>query len=163
LSGNKIALVVVPAAAAVAIGLVGLRLHFQPPTVPVFAITNGKDEVTLSPGDVYELEIRPESHVIGAIGARGFLLRENQVRPWDPPFSVQTDGSIRIAGPVNALFRDVPEGPWEVAVAVGRPEVLPTAPLDVLRGRDQNETEVGWRLVRERVRLVSSRTGAPGL
>jgi hypothetical protein len=152
-SQNKIALLIVPAAAVVAIGLVAARLHFQPPTVPGFAIAGGHDEVVLAPGGLFSLDIHPDAPTKGAIGARGFLLRDNLVRPWDPPFSVQTDGSIRIAGTVDTLFRDVPAGAWEVAVAVGRPEVLPTAPLDVLRGREQDGGEVSWRLVRERVRL----------
>jgi hypothetical protein len=153
LSQNKIALVLVPAAAIVALGLVALRLHFQPPTVPVFTIADRKDEVVVTPWRLFELEIHPGAPITGAIGARGFLLRDDDVRPWDPPFSVERDGSIRIAGPVDTLFRNVPEGPWEVAVAVGRPEVLPTAPRDVIRGRDQDAAAVSWRLVRERIRL----------
>ncbi len=153
MSQNRFALAIVPAAAAVAFALVTLRLHFQPPTVPAFAVADAKDEVDLSKGGRFELDVHPESPVTGAIGARGFLLRDDLVRPWDPPFSVQTDGSIRIAGPVDKLFEGVPEGPWEVAVAVGRPETLPTAPRDVLRGREQDAGSLSWRLVRQRVRV----------
>lgn len=154
MSRNKIALVLVPGAAAVAVALVSLRLHFQPPTVPAFSVADARaDEVTLEPGGQFELELRPQVPVTGAIGARGFLLRGETVRPWDPPFSVAADGTVRISGPVSVLFAGVPGGAWEVAIAVGRPETLPTAPNDVLRARGQQPESVGWRLVRERVVL----------
>ena len=46
----------------------------------------------------------------GAIAARGFLLRGDTVRPWDPPFSVDGDGTVHIAGAVDVLFAGVPAG-----------------------------------------------------
>ena len=154
MSRNKIALALVPGAAAVAVALVSLRLHFQPPTVPAFAVAGAQeDEVTLAAGGQFDLELRPAAPVTGAIAARGFLLRGDTVRPWDPPFSVARDGTVRISGPVDVLFAGVPAGSWEVAVAVGRPETLPTAPGDVLRARAQQPDTVGWRLVRQRVIL----------
>jgi hypothetical protein len=154
LSRNKIALALVPGAAVVAVVLVSLRLHFQPPTVPHFVVTGaGPDAVTLDAGANFELELRPLEPVTGAIAARGFLLRGDMVRPWDPPFSVTGDGTVRIVGPVDALFAGVPPGPWEVAVAVGRPETLPTAPGDILKARGDQPDTAGWRLLRERVVL----------
>jgi hypothetical protein len=162
LSQSRVALVLVPAAAAAAGALIWLRLHFQPPTVPVYAFASdsGSAEpilpatfLPLLPGARFEVELRPATPVKGAVGARAFLLRGDEVRPWDPPFSVDADGSVRIAGPVDTLFARVPAGEWEIAVAVGRPEELPTAPRDVLRGRDAGAGPAGWRLVRERVRL----------
>jgi hypothetical protein len=166
LSQNKFALAIVPAAAAVAVALVTLRLHFQPPTVPVFTLADAGEapaETTLRKGERFDFYAHPEAPITGAIGARGFLLHEEDVRPWDPPFAVERDGSIRIAGPVDTLFADVPDGPWEVAVAIGRPETLPTAPRDVLRGREQDAgSSLSWRLVRKRVRLErSSSHGMP--
>jgi hypothetical protein len=157
LSRNRFALAIVPAAALVAVALVALRLHFQPPTVPAFALADAGEEMVLHRGGRFELYARPEAPVTGAIGARGFLLRDDQVRPWDPPFSVERDGAIRIAGPVDKLFADVPDGPWEVAVAVGRPENLPTAPRDVLRARELYARSLSWRLVRRPVKLELDR------
>jgi hypothetical protein len=153
LSRNKIALALVPGAAVVAAALVSLRLHFQPPTVPAFAVADAQGEVTLAAGGQFQLELRPTAPVIGAIAARGFLLRGDTVRPWDPPFSVARDGTVQISGAVDVLFAGVPPGPWEVAIAVGRPETLPTSPGDVLRAREQQPDTVSWRLVRERVVL----------
>jgi hypothetical protein len=154
---NKIALVILPAAVAVAVGLVGLRMYFQPPTVPDFAIARrppgSPDQVSLSPGGQFEVEVRPGAPVTGAIAARGFLLRGDEVRAWDPPFTVAADGTVRIAGAVDTLFAGVPAGDWEVAVAVGRPETLPTAPNDILRARGEDPRALSWRLVRERVFL----------
>ncbi len=149
------ALLLVGTAIAGAGGLIALRLHFQPPTVPAYAIVNppGEAEVNLLPRARFEIELRPATPVEGAIAARGFLLRGEEVRPWDPPFSVTQDGTVRIAGLVNTLFAGVPAGAWEVALAIGRPEVLPTAPRDVLRARTHDATQAGWHLVRERIRL----------
>jgi hypothetical protein len=153
-SGKRAALLLVPTAIAVAAGLVALRLHFQPPTVPTYVVKEASDtEVALQAGDRFEIAAQPTAPVQGAIAARGFLIRGDEVRAWDPPFSVATDGSVRISGPVDALFRGVPPGAWEVAVAVGRPELLPTAPRDVLSRRADDGGPAGWRLVRERVRL----------
>jgi hypothetical protein len=153
-SGNKIALALVPGGAAVAVALVSLRLHFQPPTVPPFAVTGAQqDEVALAAGGHFDLEVRPLAPVIGAIAARGFLLRGDQVRPWNPTFLVERDGTVHLSGAVDVLFAGVPPGSWEVAVAVGRPETLPTAPNDVLRARTAQPDAVSWRLVRERVVL----------
>ena len=154
MSRNKIALALLPAAAAVAVALVSLRLHFQPPSVPAYAVTGEPpDAVALEAGGQFDLELRPLGPVTGAIAARGFLLRGDTVRPWDPAFSVARDGTVRITGAVDALFAGVPPGPWEVAVAVGRPETLPTAPSDVLRARGEQPENASWRLVRERVVL----------
>ncbi len=147
-----VAVGLVGVAVAGACALVALRLHFQPPTIPMYAITSGSDEVVLGPNSRFEIELRPSAPVDGAVAARGFLLRGDEVRAWDPPFSVTTGGAIRIAGPVETLFAGVPSGRWEVAVAIGRPELLPTAPRDILRARAKNPDQ-GWHLLREWIRL----------
>jgi hypothetical protein len=151
--GRIVALSILPGAVLVAAVLLGLRLHFQPPTVPEYALVANGDTETLRPGGRFEIEVRPLGPVTGAVGARAFLLRGDAVRPWDPPFVVDRDGSVRIAGPVASLFAGVPAGEWEVAVAVGRPEMLPTAPKDVLRAREPHAGDAAWRLVRRRVLL----------
>lgn len=166
---SRAALLVVPAAVAVTGALLAMRLHFQPPTVPVFALVRqdahagqaaqGAQETEVVHGGHFELEARPASPVTGAIGARAFLLRGSaagrEVRPWDPPFLVARDGSVRISGNVDSLFAAVPAGSWELAVAIGRPETLPTAPNDILRAEgSEGSGTAAWRLVRERVRLV---------
>jgi hypothetical protein len=154
LSQNRAVLLLVPAAAAIAAGLVVVRMHFEPPTVPAFAIAGGDGESAAVAGGRFQIEARPVTPVQGAIGARAFLVRGDEVRPWDPPFTVDPDGSVRIDGPVDALFAGVPAGTWDVALAVGRPEVLPTAPRDVLRAREGGGAErAAWRLVHKRVRL----------
>jgi hypothetical protein len=150
---RKVVLLLVPGAAAVAAGLVAFRLHFEPPTVPNYSLATDVGEVALGPGAAFEMLLRPASPVKGAIGTRAFLLRGAEVRPWDAPSSVALDGSVRIAGPVDTLFAGVPGGRWEIAVAVGRPEVLPTAPRDIARSKDADARPSAWRLVRERIRL----------
>jgi hypothetical protein len=143
-----VALALVPAAALGAGALIALRLHYQPPRVPEYIVANGNDEeLHLMPHGQFEVVLRPAAAVDGAIGARAFLLRGDTVRPWDPPFQVTRDGTVTIAGAVDILFHGVPPGPWDVAVAVGRPEVLPTAPRDVVRARGRDAgADASWRL-----------------
>jgi hypothetical protein len=110
--------------------------------VPAYVVAGAErqrdsGEVELRRGSTFAMELRPSARVEGAVGARGFLLRGDVVRPWDAPFVVDRDGTVRVAGAVDALFAGVPSGPLEIAVAVGRPENLPTAPRDVLRERER--------------------------
>ena len=166
------AILLLPAAVVVAGSLLALRLHFQPPTVPLYALADpggaasDGGAVRVARGGSFSVEVRPSAPVVGAVGARAFLVRGAEVRPWDPPFAVKPDGSLRIEGAVDTLFAGVPDGSWEIALAVGRPETLPTAPNDIRRelaGAEQTEqteqTEedggraAAWRLVRERIRL----------
>jgi hypothetical protein len=144
----------VATAVAGAVVLLLLRLRMEPPTVPVYALAaTDAGGQALRTGEKFRLDLAPAGEVTGAVGARGFLLRGDEVRPWDPPFEVARDGSIHLDGPVEALFAGVPAGEWDVAVAVGRPETLPTAPRDILRARDGGPAEAAWRLVREHVVL----------
>ncbi len=136
-----------------AVVLLVLRLRMEPPTVPEFLLRGDGGVVVLHAEDLFRVDVDPQGQVVGAIGARGFLLRGDEVRPWDPPFEVARDGSVHLAGRVERLFDGVPPGPWEVAVAVGRPENLPTAPRDVLTAREGRPAQSSWRLVRERIIL----------
>jgi hypothetical protein len=160
---NLSAVVLVSSAVVVAGALVVMRNHFQPPKVPRYEAAGDlqpgvrdaepSQEKVLRAGGQFEMDLRPESAVAGAVGARAFLLRRDEVRAWDPPYSVAVDGVVRISGTVEALFVGIPRGRWEVAVAVGRPEVLPTSPHDILRRRDVDPTFAGWHLVRVPIRL----------
>ena len=154
---SRLAALVAPAAVVFAGALLVLRLHFQPPTVPPYTLATFSDVTVLQRGGHFEFDARPTQEVTGAVGARAFLVRGTDVRPWDPPFEVSRDGSAHIRGPVDTLFAGVPPGDWEIDVAIGRPETLPTAPKDVLRARD-TDVDAGaaaWRLVRERIVLGS--------
>jgi hypothetical protein len=148
------------AAGLVAAALLALRVHLEPPTVPPYALVPAGASAdaggaALGPSDRFQLDIAPQVPVVGAVGARGFLMRGDEVRAWDPPFRVERDGTVRLDGEVQTLFAGVPPGPWDVAVAVGRPETLPTAPRDILHARDAavTDADAAWRLVRERVFL----------
>jgi hypothetical protein len=154
-TNRVVALLLVSLAIAVAGGLIALRLHFQPPFVPQYvAVHTTAEAQPVARRGTFRVELRPAVPVDGAVGARGFLLRGDEVRPWDPPFDVTRTGIVTIEGPAETLFAGVPSGPWEVAAAVGRPEVLPTAPHDVLRERSRDGgTEAGWRLVIVPIRL----------
>jgi hypothetical protein len=152
-----VALALITTAVASAGALIALRLHFQPPRVPAYVASAANGVLTLDPHSEFRLVLRPVTHVDGAVGARAFLVRGESVRPWDPPFDVTREGVVTIAGPVDVLFHDVPPGAWDVAVAVGRPEVLPTAPRDVLRERDRDRgADAAFRVAVVHVRLTAS-------
>jgi len=150
-------LLLLPAAGLVSATLLVLRVRLEPPTVPPYVLvpTANAGSVVLGQSDRFHLDLQPQASLVGAVGARGFLLRGEDVRAWDPPFTVERDGTVRLDGAVATLFAGVPQGAWDVAIAVGRPETLPTAPRDILRARDAGAAgaDAAWRLVRERIVL----------
>lgn len=153
---RALVLALLPTAVATALVLAVLRVHFQPPTLPRYVETSESEAVeggTLAAHGRFEMAARPATPMSGAVGARGFLLKGDEVRPWDPPLSVSIDGVVRVAGSVDQLFAGVPAGTWEVAIAVGRPEFLPTAPRDVLRARDHRGETESWQLLVKRITL----------
>jgi len=157
-STKLLVILLVPSAIAVAGVLLLLRLYFQPPTVPGYALADAgpqEPEIVVLPGARFEVELRPLAPVVGAVAARAFLLRGNEVRPWAARFDVERDGSVRIAGAGDALFAKVPAWSWELAIAVGRPETLPVAPAEILRARDAvgDGGPAPWQLVRARIKL----------
>jgi hypothetical protein len=149
-----VALIVTAVGAAAA--LVALRLHFQPPVVPLYALAadDAGPEERVVPNAPFAVTLTPTAPLEGAVALRGFLLRDDEVRPWDPPFVVNRDGTFHVVGRTEVLFAGVPDGAWDMAFAVGRPEVLPTAPRDVLRAREHDPAERGWHLVRRRISVT---------
>jgi hypothetical protein len=154
LSG-RIAVLVVPAGVLVAVAAVALRLHFQPPTVPPYTLAGDAGaEVTLLPGTVFEMVARPSAPSAGVVAAKGFLFRGQEQRLWEPPFTVDVDGTVHVAGAAATLFKGVPAGAWDIALVVGRPETLPTMPGDVEAPREAGGP-AAWHVLRERVNLTA--------
>ncbi|HEX8796414.1 MAG TPA: hypothetical protein VF765_35930 [Polyangiaceae bacterium] len=152
-SGRAAALLLVPAAVALAVVMLVLRVRLEPPTVPAYVLEDGGPAVLTRDGR-FEMVVDPTGQVTGAVGVRAFLVQDDTVRPWDPPVEVVRGGTVRVEGPVDRLFAGVPAGEWDVALAVGRPETLPTAAVDVLRARGTDAGAAAWRLVRMHVRLA---------
>jgi hypothetical protein len=155
LSGKIVALLLVPVGAVVAAGAVALRMHFQPPTVPDYSLVGVApgSEVTLAPGGSFTMVMQPSGQVTGIVGAHGLLLGQGQARPWDPSFSVAANGTVSVAGTREQLFPGVPPGEWDVAVAVGRPETLPTRPGDFSADHGHDD-RAGFRIVHQRLHLT---------
>jgi hypothetical protein len=141
-------------AALTAVVLLLVRLRLEPPTVPAYML-DGTDggELVLQSGHRFRMDFEPRGQVTGAVGAHAFLVRGDEVRTWEPTFDVDRDGSVHVNGLVDKLFDGVPAGRWEVVVAVGRPETLPTAPRDVLLKWDAGDADAPWHLVRETIVL----------
>jgi hypothetical protein len=156
-TGRLAAVILLPLAGIVAIVAVFLRLHFQPPTVPPYALTSGsgdRAEAVLRPGADFEMVARPSSPPAGIVGAKGFLLRSGENRPWDAPYTTDVDGTVHIGGAVDKIFKGIPAGAWDVAVAVGRPEMLPSMPSDLERPRDE-QAPAAFHVLHQRVMLAA--------
>jgi hypothetical protein len=154
-SGRTVALVLVPGAVLLAIVMLVLRTRVQPLTIPTYSIAAGST-TELRPGGQFSLQLDPRGPLTGAVMARGFLTQGTDMRPWEPVFLVDKDGTIHVAGPVDTLFAGVPAGEWELDLVVGRPELLPRSPNDALKGRDADVSGGAWYLLHERLRVGGS-------
>ncbi|WP_437935121.1 hypothetical protein [Sorangium sp. So ce341] len=112
----------------------------------------------LGPGSRVELILRPELPVHGPIAVRGALVQGVHARPWSPPVELSPDGAVRIAGTREAVFPGVPDGAWEIVLAVGRAEALPADPAAAAA---REETAPGAQLLRAQV-VLSPPGQAPG-
>ncbi|WP_437941042.1 hypothetical protein [Sorangium sp. So ce341] len=109
----------------------------------------------LGPGSRLEIALRPATRVEGPVAVRAFLLAGDKALPWDVRPEVSAQGAARIAGDTEALFRGVPEGEWEIAIAIGRPEALPDRPAELADGPPgEGEKPNAFRVLRLKVRLL---------
>lgn len=109
------------------------------------------------PGAEVELIARPATRTTGAVAARGFITREGRVEAWSPPIEVSPEGSVRIAGSFEEVFRGVPPGEVDLVLAVGRSGSIPGDPsvlYPALLG-ESTPREASWRVVRIRVRILA--------
>jgi len=151
-SGKLVAVVLVPAATLVAATMLLLRMKVQPPTIPPYVVAPGAP-TEIEPGTQLSLTLDPQGLLTGAVGAHGFLVRGDDVRPWEPEIVVDREGVIHVTGAVDQLFAGVPAGEWDLALVVGRPETLPRSSTDALRPRDVDGGTAAWWLVRQHVHL----------
>ncbi|MCC6554073.1 MAG: hypothetical protein IT372_13790 [Polyangiaceae bacterium] len=107
------------------------------------------------PGARVEVTLRPRAPVRGPVEARAFLVREGRAQPWRPPIEVAEGGAVRVAGTKEALFAGIPDGRWEIAIAVGRPGALPDEAAVATRAAGE-----GFRLLRREI-LLGAAGGAP--
>ncbi|WP_437947087.1 hypothetical protein WME98_40695 [Sorangium sp. So ce296] len=116
----------------------------------------------LGPGSRVEIALRPATRVEGPVAVRAFLIAGDKALPWDVRPEVSAQGAARIAGDTEALFRGVPEGEWEIAIAIGRPEALPDRPAELADGPPgEGETPNAFRVLRLKVRLLPGAAPPP--
>ncbi|XXX80813.1 hypothetical protein WMF30_18830 [Sorangium sp. So ce134] len=118
----------------------------------------------LGQGSRLEIALRPATRVEGPVAVRAFLIAGDKALPWDVRAEVSAQGAARIAGDTAALFRGVPEGEWEIAIAIGRPEALPDTPEGLAGGpRTEGEMSNAFRVLRVKVRLLPGAAPPPPL
>jgi hypothetical protein len=86
-----------------------------------------RDVVAFSSGERFRLLLRPERAAIGHVGARVFLVRGAEVRRWQTPIDVSSEGAIRIVTSLETLPPGS-AGLWDLVVVVGDPDALPDSP-----------------------------------
>lgn len=96
----------------------------------------------------FELRMRPQTTVEGAIAIRGAIIDGDRVRPWSPPARVWPDGAAVIEGRAAEVL-GVPPGTYTLVIAIGRAEVLPNDPAMIAHPPD----DAAWRTLRRVVRL----------
>ncbi|WP_437727636.1 hypothetical protein [Sorangium sp. So ce861] len=154
-----------------------LALLEAPASVPDYAVSiaggeagqrsaNGDavapDIARLGPGSRLEIALRPATRVEGPVAVRAFLSAGDKALPWDVRAEVSAQGAARIAGDTEALFRGVPEGEWEIAIAIGRPEALPDSPAELADGpQGEGENPNAFRVLRLKVRLLPGAAPPP--
>ena len=79
------------------------------------------------------LRLVPEARMTGSLKARVWLARGGEARQWQVALSMAGDGSFSTEGEVEALFRDVPDGAWEMVLVVSVSDAL--ADDEALRAR----------------------------
>jgi hypothetical protein len=97
----------------------------------------------LGPSARLELVLRPSRAVEGPVAARLFLIEAGRAREWKASTEVSPDGAVRVIAQ-GADVGPVASSEVEVAVAVARPDALPSA-VDVEKGHQ------GGRLFRQKV------------
>ncbi|WP_437970579.1 hypothetical protein WMF04_15385 [Sorangium sp. So ce260] len=118
----------------------------------------------LGPGSKLEIALRPATRVEGPVAVRAFLIAGDKALPWDVRAEVSAQGAARIAGDTETLFRGVPEGEWEIAIAIGRPEALPDRPAELAGGaRGEGENSNTFHVLRVKVQLLPGAAPPPAL
>ncbi|WP_437979708.1 hypothetical protein [Sorangium sp. So ce117] len=136
--------------------------------VPAYAMTLAGGEVRersassgagatarLGPGSRLEITLRPTTRVDGPVAVRAFLIQGETARPWDVHADLSEQGAARIEGDTETLFPGVPEGEWEIAIAIGRPAALPDSAAGLADARpSEEEKDNKFRILRLNVLLL---------
>ncbi len=115
----------------------------------------GEIVVHLGAGDHVVVVLRPAARVEGPVAARAFWRGAGPAEVWSAPLEVADGGAVRLDGSGDALFGGRP-GRWEIAIAVGRPEAMPTDAAQVFQMLDEGgvDPEAPYRLLTARARVV---------
>lgn len=127
------------AAAIAGIGIYVATLSPHGQDLPAYAmVVTGGEKSSRAPGEPpktpelgpesrLEITLRPTVPAKGPIEVRAFLLRNGEARPWAPAVKVAEGGAAQVAGAKEVLFAGIEAGAWEMVLAIGRPESLPSA------------------------------------
>lgn len=106
------------------------------------------EATAFAPGNRFELVLRPETAVEGAVEVRTFRQEGDSLVPWPLPAETPEGGAVRIAGTVGREV-ELPSGESTLVVVIGRRGDLPS-PGEVLTrlgesGRAGDDDWQAWR------------------
>ncbi len=98
-----------------------------------------------SRGESFRMVLRPRTALGGPVAARLFLRRGADVRAWDAPVDVSSEGAVRVVASLDTLPA-ASEGDWDLVVVVGRPDAVPRAAADLGDALDSGAQRVVTRV-----------------
>lgn len=129
------------------------RSAAQDPNRPVYVLRGAKSSNAHSGrGTPFQITLTAGAPASGPATMQAFLVRFGAVIPLDLHQEIpDASKSIVIEGHRESLFPHVPEGSYELWIAVGRPGTIPTTPEDLLA--QVNRPSKPFQVSRVRVRL----------
>jgi hypothetical protein len=113
-----------------------------------------KADVKLRATTQVDLILRPHDSPKTPVAMRAISMQNGVARPWAPPSEVSATGVVRIRGKASELF-PTPHGEYELLIAVGRPEALPSdADLAEILQRQKPLSWPGAKLLSGKARFV---------
>jgi len=155
-------LVATPLAVAAAAMLYLGRAHHD--DLPLYAMTLASDmqenrgeehqataETRLHRHAFFEAVARPAVPPKEPVAARAVLVRNGHASAWKAPIEISPEGSVRIAGPADALFPET-RGAYDIVVALGTTSSLPDEAT--LQKAAERGGETDFRVIRGHVTFL---------
>jgi hypothetical protein len=83
-----------------------------------------------SRGEPFRMILRPRTALGGDVAAKLFLRRAGDVREWDAPVDVSSEGAVRIVAPLDTLPAGT-DGDWDLVVVLGHRGSLPRSAAEL--------------------------------
>jgi tetratricopeptide (TPR) repeat protein len=100
------------------------------------------EPIHLAPGTSLHLRLLPFTEAKGPLAVRAALVRDGRAEAWRAPATFEPNGIVEVVAPRDTAFAGVAGGAWELVVAVGRPDALPSTPEGLVRPPPNRDVKV---------------------